>query len=501
MTGAAANPAVSEPAVTRLITRRVLFLNGNETQRPYRVAPLGMAFVASSVRDSGREVRFMDQLQGFMALRRLVRVLRRWHPQVIGLGIRNLDNSDYHAFHSYLSLPARLVALIRRELPEATIVLGGSAGTVDPERVLDVVPADHLILGEGEEAMVRLLEAKERGEKVSNVVGDPVLGGPHRVVETEKLTPPGLYQWTPMASYLKGDAGYPVQTKRGCPLKCSYCTYGRIEGKRYRKLHPERVADEIQGAMEYGIRDFEFVDSTFNLPVKHAVDVVETLLRRGLTANYHGTGMNPSKLPDELLEGMRRAGFRQVILTAESASGSMLKSYGKNYTLPALVNAADQLRRHRLGALWVFLLAGPGETETTVEESLSFIAEHVRAPDAVYITSGIRIYKGSPMADAWEEGRLGAASLRTSSDKHATFYYSEHTQPDWLEARLKAFQRQHPHVMLSCEGHGWMTQLALNMLPWTGLKKPYWQYLGWLNRLRRPTSFLPHFRPASQPVG
>lgn len=473
-------------------------LNGNETQRPYRVAPLGMAFVASSVQASGREVRFLDQLQGFRGVQRLVKVLRQWKPGVIGIGIRNLDNSDFHAFHSYLSLPAKLVAAIRRELPEAIVVLGGSAGTVDPERVLECVTADHLILGEGEEAMVTLLDALDRGETPPKVLGDPVAGGPNRVARTEDLKPPRLYQWTPMASYLKGDAGYPVQTKRGCPLKCSYCTYGRIEGKRYRKLHPEAVADEIQGAMEQGIRDFEFVDSTFNLPIQHTLEVVETLLRRRLFANYHGTGMHPSKLPDELLDGMKRAGFRQVVLTAESAADSMLKSYGKSYTQPALVSAADQLRRHRLGALWVFLLAGPGETEATVEETLAFIAEHVRAPDAVYITSGIRIYKGSPMADAWEEGRFGAASLRSTAGSDATFYYSEHTQPAWLEARLKAFQRQYPHVMLSCEGHGWMTQFALNMLPWTGLKKPYWQYLGWLNRLRRPGALLSAMRPAPQ---
>ena len=225
------------------------------------------------------------------------------------------------------------------------------------------------------------------------------------------------------------------------------------------------------------------------------MEIVETLLRRGLIANYHGTGINPSKLPDELVIGMRRSGFRQVILTAESASNTMLKSYGKSYVQSALVSAADQLRRHRLGALWVFLLAGPGETEATVEESLAFIADHVRPPDAVYITSGIRIYKGSPMADVWEEGRFGAASLRSSPKNDVTFYYSEHTPPEWLEARLKRFQRQYPHVMLSCEGQGFVTQFALNLLPWTGLKKPYWQYLGWLNRLRRPSSFFSIARP------
>ncbi len=467
----------------------MLLLNGNETERPYRVAPLGLAYVASALQASGREVRFLDLLQTRTGYAQFLSLLRTWRPQVIGIGIRNLDNSDFHAFHTYLDLPKRLAKAIRHHLPEARIVLGGSAPTVDPALVIREIEADHLILGEGEEAFLALIEALEQGQHPARILGALGSTNPFRVTDTQSLPAPRLSEWTSMRPYLRGDAGYPLQTKRGCPLRCSYCTYGRIEGVRYRLLNPEAVADEVEGAMAMGIRDFEFVDSTFNLPPKHAISVVRTLKARGLYANYHGTGLNPSRIPNDLLDGMREIGFRQVILTAESASETMLRSYAKNYTVNALYTAAESLRRAGLGVLWVFLLGGPGETTETVEETLHFIASTVRAPDAVYITSGIRIYPGSPMGDTYQEGRFSAQDLRNVAGSPSTpFYYSSETPPSWLEARLRSFCHQHPNVMLSCEGHERWTEWALRLIPYTGLKKPYWQYLWLLNRLKRAGS-------------
>ena len=70
------------------------------------------------------------------------------------------------------------------------------------------------------------------------------------------------------------------------------------------------------------------------------------------------------------------------------------------------------------------------------------------------------------------------------------FYYSQATPPAWLEARLRAFQARHPHVMLSCEGHSAVTQFALRVMGLLPFRKPYWQYIPALNRARR--LFLPN---------
>jgi len=493
-------------------SRRVLFVNANETTRPYRVAPLGLAFVATDTERAGHEVRFVDLPQTTKGQRQFLAALRDWQPEYIALGIRNLDNSDFHALETYLDGPAKLIQEARRIVPQARVIVGGPAGTVEPERVAKTTGCDHLILGEGEESLPQLLARLEAGEVVPRIVGADAKGTPFRLTNPGALPAPALHRWVEsFAPYLRGDAGYPVQTKRGCPLKCTYCTYGRIEGVRYRFLNPNAIADEIEGALGRGIRDFEFVDSTFNLPVNHALEVLGALRARNLRANYIGTGLNPRQLPDELLESMRSLGFRSVILTAESASDVMLASYEKNYRRDRLFTAADSLQRHGIRALWVFLLGGPGETPETVEQTLSFIAEKVPSPNAVYITSGIRIYPGSPIGDELDRGRLSAEDLRRRVE-HADvpFYYSSQTPPNWLEARLRNFQRSHPQVMLSCEGHAWLTQAALSVMQYLPLRKPYWQYIPALNTARRwlrwpmpkhavTTEILPALSPAPQP--
>lgn len=484
---------VLNPPPPSTLSQRVLFLNANETTRPYRVAPLGLAFVASATRAAGHQVRFADWPTGERDRKGLRKTVREWPVDILAVGLRNLDNSDYHAFESYLHRPAQLLAELRRERPAMRIILGGPAATVDPGTVLRICQPDHIILGEGEESFPQVIARMLAGEKLPEIIGSDLANTqPFRVAVTHDIPAPLLHRWLPrLRPYLRGDAGYPLQTKRGCPLKCSYCTYGRIEGAKYRFLNPEAIADEVAGAMARGVRDFEFVDSTFNLPPRHAMEVLAVLERRGLRANFVGTGLNPCKLPDELLAAMRRTGFRSVILTAESASDTMLRSYAKNYTRRGLHETVAKLSRHGLRALWVFLVGGPGETPETIEETLSFIAQEIRPPDAVYITSGIRIYPGSPIGDEVNAGMWARENLRTrGDDSHLEFFYSKDTPPDWLEQRLRTFQRAHPHVMLSCEGHGAAVENALRIMPYLPLRKPYWQYLPALNRIKRLLPFL-----------
>jgi hypothetical protein len=170
----------------------------------------------------------------------------------------------------------------------------------------------------------------------------------------------------------------------------------------------------------------------------------------------------------------------------------MLASYQKNYRRERLYEAADLLDRHDIKGLWVFLIGGPRETKATVGETLSFIEERVHSPHSVYITSGIRVYPGSPIADDADAGLFAKESLRRREELPGLeFYYSDATPPEWLEARLRGFQRRHPHVMLSCEGHSALTEIALRVMNYLPFRKPYWQYIPALNRIRRLLPAMP----------
>ncbi len=460
---------------------KIALIHANSTTRPYRVAPLGLAFVASWLQKNQHEVEVFETPFSPSEEKNLLRDLKAFGPELIGLGVRNLDNSDLNAYESYLELPARLVREIRQQ-HHVRILIGGSAATVDPMKVLSICDADHLLLGEGEAAMEAFLKALESSDEIPRVFQSEN-GSPFRVENTVELPAPRLYEHIDLKPYLNSEAGYPLQTKRGCPLKCTYCTYARIEGARYRLLDPEMIADEIQEAVSRGVKDFEFVDSTFNLPVHHAHAVLDAILRRNLRVNFVGTGLNPMHLPEELLQKMVRAGFKTVILTAESASETMLKSYAKGYPVQALRQAAKNLDRAGLQAMWVFLLGGVGESRQTVEETLAFIAREIPKDHTSYITSGIRIYPGAPIHTQLVENLLSRASIQSTSGG-VQFHFSHELDPEWLRTRLNEFQRQHPQVMLSEEGHSLLIELAQKFLNFVGVSKPFWRFLPQFNRIK-----------------
>ena len=65
-----------------------------------------------------------------------------------------------------------------------------------------------------------------------------------------------------------------IETKRGCALKCVYCIYGFLNGRKYRFRSPEKIVDEIEALRKvHGIDSFTFVDSVFNVPQKHAEEI------------------------------------------------------------------------------------------------------------------------------------------------------------------------------------------------------------------------------------
>jgi radical SAM superfamily enzyme YgiQ (UPF0313 family) len=416
------------------------------------------------------------------AWRTFENVLKSQLPEHVAIGIRNLDNSDLMAYHSYLGTPARMVRTLRNICPKAVVILGGAAVTVDQQKVLEVVGADHLILGEGEEALPDLLDELEKGVRCEKVIQKQ--GEPCRVENLSTLPLPRLHRWFDMGEYLKGDAGYPIQTKRGCPLHCTYCTYARIEGRVYRHIPAQRVADEIEGAMSSGVDTFEFVDSTFNLPPRHAKDVVQACLDRGLKAHYIGTGIHPAKLDSGLAHSMSALGFRTVIVTAESASETMLKSYRKGFTVPHLDRVGHTLREEGIQAMYVFLVGGPGETRETVEETLAYIDQKVKAPDVAYITVGVRLYPGAPMDEDYRQGNFLPKDVILGPEG-VPFFRSSGLPEGWLEERLRQFQASHPHVMLSCEGQGALVEGAQTVLRWLKAPKPYWRYLPVLGRFRQ----------------
>ena len=469
---------------------RVLLVSANRERQPYPVVPNGLACVASALQSAGHEVRFLDLCFERDPVKATMRAAREFAPDVAGVSVRNIDNSDAIALRHYTPEAKSIFLALRQAAPSATIIAGGAAFGVAPEALFRDFGVDYAVAGDGERASVALVDAIARGNAVEGIPGIVRL-----VADRVHFTPPGddasldglptpqLHRWIDLKRYERHGATIPIQTKRGCVYKCVYCTYQNVEGWGYRLRDPERVANEIEELVHKAqVRSFDFVDSTFNSPPGHAIEVCESILRRGLRVHLDTTNFTPASASDELLQTMRHAGFRTLGISAESASDSVLEKLQKGFTSAKVRDVAERVEKAGIRTLWIFLVGGPGETPQTLDETLRFAEWRLLRGDAVYMTIGLRIYPGTTLHRiALAEGVVESGATLLDP----TFYFSPSLSFDHAVNRVKQFAARHPRFMFSADSRSpilpWLTRAASVMR----LPKPHWQYMGIFQNLLR----------------
>ncbi|MDQ3674229.1 MAG: cobalamin-dependent protein [Gemmatimonadota bacterium] len=253
---------------------RVLLVSTNRERQPYPVVPNGLACVASALDGVGHDVRFADLCFARDPVAKATEEALRFDPDIIGVSVRNIDNSDAIALRHYTPEARSILHALRRTSPHAKVIAGGAAFGVAPEALFRDLGVDYAVAGDGERASVALVDAITAGKKVESLPGVVrdrdgvvVFTPPGEEADLDSLPPPALHRWIDIARYQRHGATVPIQTKRGCVYKCVYCTYRNVEGWGYRTRDPELVADEIEELKRRaGIRHFDFVDSTFNSP-------------------------------------------------------------------------------------------------------------------------------------------------------------------------------------------------------------------------------------------
>ncbi len=393
--------------------KKVLLVNTNTEKSPYPIPPLGLCLIAS-VLQPYYEVEVYDGM--FDEGKDLVRRVLDFQPDYIGFSIRNID--DVVADRKIFYLNQIMDDFIRpvQGITRVPVILGGSGFSIFPREIMTFTAADYGISGEGEELMLSLLHALDKNESVSGLPHVYANNGMETMVDvnlsgigTKNIPSSDMDGKIPFQPY-RHKGVYSIQTKRGCALGCIYCTYPCIEGKRYRLRDPEDVAEEIRLAGErLGDITFEFVDSTFNEPPEHAEALCRAIIDKKLKIRLRTMGINPRNTSRKLFELMVAAGFAQIDVTPDSASEVMISNLHKGFRMEDIHRTALLIREFNLPAMWFFLFGGPGETEQTFYESMNFIDQYIHPEDLVYLSSGLRIYPGTPLyTTAVKDGMIAA---------------------------------------------------------------------------------------------
>jgi radical SAM superfamily enzyme YgiQ (UPF0313 family) len=379
---------------------KVLLISANTEQINMPVLPLGMACIAASAQSAGHEVQTVNLMMQKDIRTPIAEAINAFSPEVIGISVRNIDD-QFMAAPNFLLASVRNVVSDCKSLSSATVVLGGAGYSIFPKTALAYLGADMGIQGEGEAAFVRLLERLRRKKDLSGIPGLYLPGSDHpdkrtftRNLDMFPIPLPNIHL-SPLSGIKEDQLWIPFQTRRGCPLDCSYCSTATIEGRILRKFSPNKAVEALRRYADAGFRQFFFVDNTFNLPPSYAKALCDAIIAAELNIRWRCI-LYPWKADDALIGKMAKAGCKEVSFGFESGSEKILRNLNKRFTPDEVAGISETLQKHGIRRMGFLLLGGPGETPETVEQSLHF-ADALQL-ETMKITTGIRIYPYTTLA-------------------------------------------------------------------------------------------------------
>jgi len=377
---------------------RVTLINTNRMQPV--IAPVGLDYLAGALREGGVTVSLVDLALTADPQEALRQHFAHHEPTLVGMSFRNVDDCFWPSGVWFIPELVKYVAMVR-QASEAPLVLGGVGFSVFAERIVEHTGAEFGIRGDGEAAAVSLLAelvGSRRFERVPGLIWRS--GGTVQSNTPAWPTPLSL----PTARchvdnsvyFARGGQGG-IETKRGCDRSCIYCADRLAKGRTLRCREPAEVADEVEHLLTQGVDVLHLCDAEFNIPRAHAVGVCEELIRRRLGERvrwYAYLAVVP--FDEELAALMYRAGCRGINFTGDAGNTTMLCRYRQVHGPEDLAAAVRSCRRAGIRVMLDLLLGGPGETATTLAETIAWVKQI--DPDCVGAALGVRVYPQTEMA-------------------------------------------------------------------------------------------------------
>src|ERR1035437_3589365 len=472
---------------------KVLLINSNRFKHPWPVIPFGLCYIATSLEFNGNHrVSFLDLCFSTDCERDIRNSVRNFAPDVIGISIRNIDDTGGYDVHFLLEdVKNDVIDFCKKEFT-GPIVIGGPAVGISGIEMLEYFDLEYAIRGDGEAVMLEFVNRIENRQPLEGLKGliirrDKAIiqdNEPFRVQDLDSMPFPKPLRYLDLDRYRQFGSPLQIQTKRGCALKCSYCTYSIIEGKQYRLINPRRIADEIDILVkETGINHIEFTDSIFNIPLAHTKEVLREVIRKNLDLKLHTMGLSPAAVDEELLDLMKSAGFNEVDIGAESACDEVLESLAKDFKRSDVLNIANLLKKKKISATWFIMLGAPAETRETVFETLKTMGRVASKWDLVFVSTGIRVYNGSPLA---EEIRKHDMHCTGDNFLHPVKIEPEKISLSDIHTIAKRFSFRYPNFYFYEKEHiipGQILSIGNILLNMFHSRQPVWRLLVILKRI------------------
>jgi radical SAM superfamily enzyme YgiQ (UPF0313 family) len=396
-------------------------------------APLGILAVATPLIEAGYDVRIVDSTitPGFkqVALRELDDALCLAVSLVTGPMIRETVEIAREA---------------KRLYPDKPVILGGWHPSLLPDQTLAAPYVDIVVCGQGEDAMLELVERIAAGESLEGVsgVGYKQNGelhlNPPREMRPLAEMPRKAYELADFDAYERvcGRRWAMYTSSLACPYNCSFCTNAAVYQRQWNALPAEQVAEETSDLVNrYNLDMLWIVDDNFLVDVHRAVEIGEGLVRRGVKFDWsiQATANLVNKLSVDELKLLRRAGLSQICQGSESASERVLKGMTKDFQgLDDIRESARKCVAADIRPSFNLIFGFPGEGRVERRETIRFVMEFCRRyPTVEFWTNMFTPYPGSPVI---HEAAKHGIELPENFEGWADFF-PRYTELPWLKGR------------------------------------------------------------------
>jgi radical SAM superfamily enzyme YgiQ (UPF0313 family) len=359
------------------------------------VEPLGPICVAACLEQDGHQCKVIDlRIDGE---EHGMDICRKFAPDVVGLQC-NFTTERNRTVH--------LAERIKREMPGTIVVVGGHDSSRDPDWFRHEV-IDAVAIGDGEEVMPALVEALAHDRDLTKVLGLVVRRNGEWLFTGHVAARPNLDDYPKPARHLiakYADHYYInfrkplalMETARGCPYKCNFCSVWKFHESTFREKSPERVVKELQ---QITAPNIFITDDIFWMNVRRGEEMARQIKAAGIKKYFTVQTRTDiiCKFP-HLVEMWKECGSLSIFLGLESVTDEGLAAVNKKNKASNNVRAIEILKELGVGFCPNFIVDPAWD-----REDFARLREWIDTMGAY--NSGFSILTPLPGTDLWDSAK------------------------------------------------------------------------------------------------
>lgn len=389
---------------------KVILIQPNYSLKATIGPPLGLAYLGTFLEQAGHKVKIIDAEILKYKFDDIKKEITYFDPDVVGVTSSTM----------YIDYALLIAKFAKENNPNSIIVLGGPHPTVRSQELLENnYYVDVIIKGEGEITFTELLEKKtflewKEVKGISFRVGKKIIENINRPpIENLDNLPMPAYHLLRMDKYrikflnrsIMGEVGeryIGINTSRGCPYDCIFCSSRALWGRRWRARSPEHVIEEIRFLKDnYKIDIIDFLDDTFSIDIKRVEEICKLINNEKIDVSLVCT-TRVDNFNKKLSEILKNAGCKIVFFGLESGVQKTLDYLCKGFTIDDTKNAVKNAKESGLKVAGSFIIGIPLETKDMIYQTINFAKKLKLTTAAFHIFTpfpGTKIYEMAEKKD------------------------------------------------------------------------------------------------------